>query len=101
MVGRGATVRLDTLVPPGGACFCKPRHGARGQGAFAAYWEGGALVVETLHGGRLAGVAVDEFWAHLLDEDDMLVQPRLSTGRELADLATDDDVVTGRHISER
>lgn len=101
VVGRGATARLDTLVPPGGACFCKPRHGARGQGAFAVYWEGGGLVVEPLHGGRLTGVAVDELWAQLLDKDDMLVQPRLSTGSELADLATDDDVVTVRYISER
>lgn len=101
VVRRGTDERLEAHVPAGGACFCKPRHGSRGHGAFAARWDDGTLVVETLDGRRLGAGEAAAHWARLLDDDDMLVQPLLRTHPALADLATDDDVVTVRYISER
>ncbi len=86
---------------PAARFFCKPRHGSAGRGAFAARGEGDTIVVETFHGVRLTGPEAAAHWARLLDDDDMLVQLRLSTHPHLADLATADDVVTVRYISER
>lgn len=101
VVGRATGARLEAHVAPGEARFCKPRHGSRGKGAFGAHWEGGDLVVETLDGLRLRDSEAAAHWVRLLDDDDMLVQPRLSVHQDVADLATDDDIVTVRYISER
>ena len=101
VVRRGTGEGLETYLPRDDECFCKPRHGSRGQGAFAARWENGSLVIETLDGLRLRAEEATAYWARLLHDDDMLVQPLLRTHPDLADQATDDDVVTLRYISER
>jgi len=101
VVRRGASEGLEAYTDGAEPIFCKPRHGSRGQGAFAARREGDAIVMETLGGERLRGGEAAARWASLLHDDDMLVQPRLSVHPDLADLATEDDIVTVRYISER
>lgn len=94
-------VRLETLIPVGAALFCKPRHGSAGRGAAAVTSAAGSVAVETLDGHRITGPRAASWWAGHLRRDDMILQPRLRTHPELADLATVDDVATVRYISQR
>lgn len=98
---RGSGTSLEALFSPAGSSFCKPRHGSRGRGAAGITSAAGSVTVETLDGHRLTGAGAAAWWAEQLGHDDMLVQPWLRTHPDLADLATEDDVVTVRYISER
>jgi len=82
--------------------FCKPRHGSAGRGALIARTSpNGTLTVEPTLGPTLTGQAVEAYWTELLERDDMLVQPRLTVDPAFAELATTDDIITVRYISQR
>lgn len=98
---RGSGTPLASLVSEGEAVFCKPRHGSGGRGAFTARLSGRVLTVDAVDGSRYSGAAAEAYWSRLLQDDDMVVQPRLSAHPDVGDLATVDDIVTVRYITER
>jgi hypothetical protein len=98
---RGSYELLDAHLSGDEPSFFKPRHGSRSQGAFAAHVDrAGGLVVEPVVGRRLEGKDAATYWARLLSADDMIVQPRLGVDPGIADLASGDDIVTVRYISQ-
>lgn len=102
VVPRRSPTPLNAYLSDEDEIFCKPRHGSAGRGAFTARASPKhSLTVEPTTGPALTGQAADAHWARLLEQDDMLVQPRLSVAPALVELATADDIVTVRYISER
>jgi Sugar-transfer associated ATP-grasp len=102
VVPRRSSVPLRSYLGDGATIFCKPRHGSAGRGAFTArISEGGCLMVDPLVRPTLSGEAAEAYWTGLLKRDDMLIQPRLSVDQDFSKLATADDIVTVRYISQR
>lgn len=98
-VPRGSARELRDYLPADLAVFCKSRSGRGGQGAFAAWWEAGVVKGQAFSGHRLLTAEVDAAWRRLLDRDDVLVQPRLTSHPAFHSLTGDEDVVTVRVIS--
>lgn len=98
---RGSHELLASHLSKDDTLFFKPRHGSRSQGAFAAQLDRGVVVVDPVAGTQLRGKDAARYWSRLLDADDMIVQPRLGVDPEVADLASPDDIVTVRYISQR
>jgi hypothetical protein len=102
VVRRGTGEPLEAFLHLSDVIFCKPRHGFQGRGAFRARRELDNTVIEMLEDGtRLDGDEAAAQWAELLLNDDMVIQRRLSIHPDFADVATADDIVTVRYISER
>jgi hypothetical protein len=98
---RGSCEPLAPHLSNRGSLFFKPRHGSRSQGAFSAHLDVGAVVVDPVVGCQMRGDDAAIYWASLLHADDMIVQPRLAVDPEVGDLASTDDIVTVRYISQR
>jgi len=98
---RGSHELLTAHLSCDDTLFFKPRHGSRSEGAFSGHLEGGVAVVDPVAGRQLRGKDAATHWARQLDADDMIVQPRLAVDAEIADLASADDIVTVRYISQR
>jgi hypothetical protein len=98
---RGTRTDLSDHIESHGAVFCKPLHGHGGRGAFEAYHDDCDLViVPLLEGRKVIGPHATAYWHRLLDQDDMLVQTRLSNHSIFAGIHPDELLVTIRYISQ-
>jgi len=103
VVPRGAAMDLRPWLVRHHRLFCKPCHGARGEGAFRVEKIAGEnrLRIRTFAGEVIAESDVAEFMRRQTARDDYLIQPHLTNTAELACLTDSDEAITIRLITEQ